>query len=369
MTTSIPCCFSLPYLFDVCLLFLCLGKKLPVDGLCQRAEAFRMIRKASRVAEDTMRNQENNRTYMNGNEWENLCVQCYRIRYQKDNYTAIPATQGGDAGIEGFTYKGVVHQCYCPERDYSDNELYDHQRDKLTVDIEKLKKNANRLKALGVPPVVEWHFNIPEYKDTRILTHAESKRQEVIKAKKDKPSDYVHIADDFQIVIKTAEDFTPEISRIIRTSLSDMQLNLAMKHLSEPNWAKCNSEKVANIRRKIKAIMLVEDADEALNKVVGIYVDCYISGLEIMNNLRVLFPEIYEEIYRLEQSYKREVSIKTLMNTDKTMNRTLFDTILNEFHSKLERDFSSKFTAASIGELKQDLIASWLADCSMEFRG
>ena len=47
MTTSIPCCFSLPYLFDVCLLFLCLGKKLPVDGLCQRAEAFRMIRKAS----------------------------------------------------------------------------------------------------------------------------------------------------------------------------------------------------------------------------------------------------------------------------------------------------------------------------------
>lgn len=40
-----------------------------------------MIRKASRVAEDTMRNQGNNRTYMNGNEWENLCVQCYRIRY------------------------------------------------------------------------------------------------------------------------------------------------------------------------------------------------------------------------------------------------------------------------------------------------
>lgn len=115
--------------------------------------------------------------------------------------------------------------------------------------------------------------------------------------------------------------------------------------------------------------MLVDDADEALNKVVGIYVDCYISGLEILNDLRVHFPEIYEEIYRLEQSYKREVSIKTLMNTDKTMNRTLFDAILNEFHSKLERDFSSRFTEASIGELKQDLIASWHADCSMEFRG
>ena len=302
--------------------------------------------------------------YMTGNAWEDLCVRCYRIRYQKDNYTAIPATQGGDAGIEGFTYKGVVHQCYCPERDYSDNELYEHQRNKLTADIEKLKKNADRLKALGVPPVVEWHFNIPEYKDTRILAHAESKRQEVIKAKKDKPSDYTHIADDFQIVIKTAEDFAPEISCVIRTSLSDMRLNLAIEHSSKPDWSKCDSEKVANIRRKIKAIMLVDDADEALNEVVGIYVDCYISGLEILNDLRVCFPEIYEEIYRLEQSYKREVSIRTLMNTDKTMNRTLFDAILNEFHSKLERDFSSRFNEASIGELKQDLIASWLADCS-----
>lgn len=307
--------------------------------------------------------------YMTGNAWEDLCVQCYRIRYQKDNYTAIPATQGGDAGIEGFTNNGIVHQCYCPERSYSDNELYDHQRDKLTTDIEKLKKNATRLNVLGVPPIIEWHFNIPEYKDSRILIHAESKRQEVIKAKKDKPSDYAHIADDFQIVIKTADDFKPEISRIVRTNLTNMKLNAAVKHSDVPDWSKCDSAKVANIRRKIKAVMLVDDTDEIFNEVVGIYVGCYISGLEIMNDLRVNFPEIYEDVIRLEQSYKREVSIKTRMNTNKTLNSALFDNILAEFHSKLERDFSHTFTEASIGELKQDLIASWLADCSMEFRG
>lgn len=114
--------------------------------------------------------------------------------------------------------------------------------------------------------------------------------------------------------------------------------------------------------------MLVDDDNESLNQVVGIYVDCYISGLEIMNNLRVNFPEIYEDVFQLEQSYKREVSIKTLMNTDKSMNRSLFSDILDDFQSKLERDFSQRFTEASIGELKQDLVASWLADCSMEFR-
>lgn len=307
--------------------------------------------------------------YMNGNAWEDLCVQCYRIRYQNDNYTTIPAVQGGDAGIEGFTNKGIVHQCYCPERVYTENELYNHQRDKLTTDIEKLMKNGDRLRALGVPPVIEWHLNIPEYKDSRILIHAETKLQEVIKAKKDNPANHVHIADRFRIVIKTADDFTPEISRIIRTTLTDMRLNLAIQHSDTPDWSKCDSEKVANIRRKIKAVMLVnDDANEALNQVVGIYVDCYISGLEIMNDLRIRFPEIYEEVFQLGQNYKREVSIKTLMNTDKAMNRSLFDNILNDFQSKLERDFSRRFTEASIGELKQDLVAQWLADCSMEFR-
>ena len=156
---------------------------------------------------------------------------------------------------------------------------------------------------------------------------------------------------------------------ISQRSLSDVQLNLAIEHSSEADWSKCDSKKVANIRRKIKAIMLVADDDEALNRVIGMYVDCYISGLEIMNNLRVNFPEIYEDIYRLEQSYKRDVSFKTLINTDKTMNRTLFESILDDFHSKLERDFSSRFTEASIGEIKHDLVASWLADCSLEFRG
>ena len=57
------------------------------------------------------------------------------------------------------------------------------------------------------------------------------------------------------------------------------------------------------------------------------------------------------------------------MNTDRSMNRALFDEILGEFDAKLRRDFSERFTEASIIELKEALIASWLADCSMEFRG
>nr|WP_156989884.1 hypothetical protein [Caproicibacter fermentans] len=304
---------------------------------------------------------------MTGDAWEELCVQCYRMRYQSDHYTSIPAVQSGDAGIEGFTRSGVVHQCYCPERDYSDNELYTHLRDKLTTDIDKLMKNADRFNQLGVPPVVEWHLDIPEYRDSRILIHAKTKQQEVLTAKKGAPSKYKHIANNFQIIIKIADDFTPEISRIIRTNLTNMKLNLAIQHTDD--WTTCDSQKVKNIRRKIKAVMHInDDSNQALNSVVNIYIGFYISGIETMNRLRVGFPEIYGDVFELEQSYKRDVSIKTLMNTDHTMNKTVFDGILDEFQAKLEHDFSQMLTIASIGELKQDMVASWLADCSMEFR-
>lgn len=307
--------------------------------------------------------------YMNGDAWEELCVRCYRMKYQDQHYVSIPAVHKGDAGVEGYTKTGIVHQCYCPERVYSDNDLYDHQRDKLSADIKKLLENASRLQALGIPPVHEWHFNIPEYKDSRILTHAVTKQREVLTEKTNNPRAYSHIADDFQIVIKIAEDLAPEISRILRTTITNNRLNLAIQHTSPPDWSQCDSIKVENIRRKIKAIMHVEDdSNPTLNKVIELYVDYYISGMENMANLRISFPEIYEDLYKLEQSFKNEVSIRTLMNTDHSMNQAVFSTVLSEFGEKLEKEFSAIFNQASIGEIKQDLIASWLADCSMEFR-
>lgn len=86
------------------------------------------------------------------------------------------------------------------------------------------------------------------------------------------------------------------------------RINLAVQHTSSPDWTKCDSAKVENIRRKIKAVMHIDDtADPALNRVIGLYVDYYISGMENMSNLRIGFPEIYEDLYRLEQSFKNEI--------------------------------------------------------------
>ncbi|MCU0078454.1 hypothetical protein [Extibacter muris] len=307
---------------------------------------------------------------LDGDTWEDLCQSCYRIKYQEQHYTEIPATQGGDAGIEGFTRTGIVNQCYYPEREYSDDEIYNHQRDKMTADIGKLLKDKykKRLNQLGVPLIHEWHFVIPFYKDSRILQHAETKRQEVLKCKKDNPSQYDYIADDFIIVIKQAEDFRFEITRSIRNSLTDAKLNLAVREVKAVDWEKCDSEKTNNIKRKVKAVMNdIDEEDEGFKQVIATYIEAYIKGMEILRMLRVSYAEIYEDVYGLEQAYKKQVSLKTCMNTDKSLNIKIFNEILEDFEKQL-RETCQYFTVASIFELKTDIISMWLADCSMQFR-
>ena len=103
---------------------------------------------------------------LDGDSWEELCQSCYRIRYQEQHYTEIPAAYEGDAGIEGFTRNGIVNQCYYPEKDYSEKDLYEHYRKKMTQDIGKLisPKYKNKLLSLGVPSLKKRNFRQPRNK-------------------------------------------------------------------------------------------------------------------------------------------------------------------------------------------------------------
>lgn len=241
----------------------------------------------------------------------------------------------------------------------------------MTTDIGKLLKPdyIKKLKDWGVPQIKEWHFVIPEQKDSRIVKHAETKRQEVLAAKKSNQTLYTHISDEFKVIIKCADDFLLEISRIVLAPHKDYLLNLAIRDAVTLDYTKCDSEKVENIKRKIKAIRNTKDnTDEDVVFLVNHFIESYLSGLAILNKLRLSFPEIHESLIELEQSCKKDVAVRTRLISDNVGNADLFNELLNDFENKLKEQFSTTVDLASIGELKQDLVASWLADCSMEFR-
>lgn len=65
------------------------------------------------------------------------------MKYEVEGYQEMSAHTDGDLGIEGFTRTGVVFQCYCPDEEYDSTKLYEHQRDKITKDLGKLKNIRN----------------------------------------------------------------------------------------------------------------------------------------------------------------------------------------------------------------------------------
>jgi len=305
---------------------------------------------------------------LSGVLWEELCDKCYRMRYQEQGFHKVPPNYKGDYGIEGYTLSGIVYQCYYPEKVYADDELYKAQRKKMTDDINKLLNNGKGLKSIGVVNIKEWHFVVPEYRDKRILEHLTKKKREVLEAKGKNDLDYID--ENFNIFIKVEEDFFKELNMLIPLN-NNLKYDFSHKHTGEINWDDCPSEKVENIKRKLRAIMTSKGSEvdvESYNRLVNIFVSFYMKGIEILNILRISNPELYESITKISHSFKMEAQIRCDMNLDRTINKELFDGILIDFEVKLNEVFGKVMTITSVSELKNDLVSSWLADCPMDFK-
>ncbi|MBI5997483.1 hypothetical protein [Clostridium perfringens] len=301
---------------------------------------------------------------LDGDTWEKICDYCYRQRYQQYHFVKIPSNYNGDGGIEGYTGNGVVYQCYYPEREYSDNELYEKLRDKLTRDIKKLIKNEKELKAVGVKYIKEWHFVIPEYRDKRILIHAEEKRKEILTEKNRKKLDY--ISNDFKICIKVIDDFSVEICRYV--NLTDgIRFSFPLMEKKEINKDEYPSEQLENIERKLKAISGQTSDQKRLDNLINIYAGFYLNWIELRTSISDKNPELFEKILNIQEAYKTDIEMRCKTNFDSTINAKLFNEIMDDFGKALNKEFNNLVDPKSISDLKHDTIATWLAECPLEF--
>lgn len=309
---------------------------------------------------------------LDGDLWEELIVKCYKLKYNDQHFTPIPAEYQGDGGIEGFTKSGVAIQCYCPnDSNLSNDKLHEKLRIKMTNDINKFINvdYISKLKKLGIPIIKEWHFVIPEYRDKRIIEHAAKKKELVLSTKEKDLQLYDYISEDFDIIIKVADDYMVELSTIVRSKITNVKLNIVLNENSKPNWTSCDIDKINNVKRKLIAIQPdLSNYPDQFNELLDMYMTFYMLGIEQLERLNDNFPDIRKDILELTSSFRSEVTIKTLFNTDKTLNSKLFIELGETFEKNLRRDFDF-LSSASIMNLKNNIVASWLADCSMEFKG
>lgn len=292
---------------------------------------------------------------MDGNEWEQYCQRLLRIRYH--DYQEVPARFGGDLGIEGLTRSGLVFQCYCPDEDPSGKELYEAQRNKITRDIAKLIRNAERIAALGVNPILEWHFITPRYENRDLLSHCRSKETEVRNRK------LATIHPGFRIFIKTEDDYIPERKTFLGTTEHRVQPSSPDPEPPElERFLNSTNQIVQNIKTKLSKLSLNPGHNALLTRQL---VNGYIVGQNELENLNNRFPSTYSSIIRLKSATRSQLAILALSCTDP--HGAVLSSVLKEYENKLTNDFSETLSSALIARLSTEAISDWLGLCDLDF--
>lgn len=238
-----------------------------------------------------------------GDSWEYLCQLVFKLKYKDKQYQEMVASPG-DFGIEGFTkLDGVAFQCYCPDTHYTQKELYEKQRDKITKDLDKLRTYESEIsRRLGGTKIKEWVFVTPQITDNKLLSHAQTKQEEIVRL----GLSILH--PDFKVILQDADFFATEINEIQTargkkvTLFSALDLANSAEHqdgsiyeenISRKNKVRCTFNGVLNEEKHLKLNHLTSTK--------------WLNSDPFLKEIEKKASEIYFHVMRVISQYESEV--------------------------------------------------------------
>lgn len=300
--------------------------------------------------------------------WEELCVQAYTIKYSEFHFIEIPARNQGDAGIEGFTKigTGIAIQCYYPESDFTFQELYTHQVNKISKDIKRLldEDNANKnLKRMGICPIKEWHFLVPEYSNKDLIKHAERKAKEVREKIKGNRELYDYLDENFTILLCTEKHIASYLTDIILTENAAISLDIILVDEDSIDWESTNSEIKNNVRRKVSKLT---DDERHKELMTDMFMKGYVSGVSELLKINEYSTKIYSKIVNLIDEYTKKIQLESLMNSSGTVPSDKYRELSADFLKRIDEELHF-LNSTSRSRLSRQVMAKWLGDCPLDF--
>ncbi len=312
--------------------------------------------------------------FNDGDEWEAFCQSCLKIKYQHNNFKSVPADGGdGDCGLDGFNAIGDAFQCYCPEKEYTDQELYEHQRQKVTDDIQKLKNYQDKIKRiLNGKKISTWHFTTPIIKSKDLITHCNTKVNLV------KSWNLEFIDDDFQIGLKDYEYFRPEIPLVISSQqilhpTHSIGIDFEPMELTEQTIEDYKSKYENNVfvenglRKNTKLFPRLDNIDytENIIKLTDSNIEAKIIGDGLVKLWANAYDLQYEKFVRVTTSLGKIIKQESLLPV--TNNQERLKEIKRVVKEVLDKEFSNFLSESNKHELTTYLVSFWILECSLDF--
>jgi hypothetical protein len=295
----------------------------------------------------------------NGKSWELLCQQVFKAKYGHEGYQPMPASPG-DFGIEGYTaHTGVAFQCYCPEKQYSSADLYTNQRDKISADLAKLKKNVNELaKRLGDTKIKEWNFVTPTVDKNELLSHAKAKEAEV------RAWALPILTPEFTVLLRDGDSYLKEINEIQSLNGEPLSFNPAPPKLEEITAG--TDEHEENIERKTRLrVGASGNVEKRTSTLVQTTRTSFLEGSSFLASVERAAPTVYFRLLRLINEYERQVhdSCATWSGTPEELTIK----IRTELEARILSDLGPKIDSTTAAQISRHMIARWLAVCQLDF--
>lgn len=297
----------------------------------------------------------------NGDSWEEIMQICFRLKYESEHYTEVPASTG-DCGIEGFTRTGKVFQCYCPDNNLPSSDLYDKQRDKITRDLKKLETYQIKLgQFFNGTKITEWVLVTPDFRTNDLILHCNSKAQEVI------AWGLPFIEPNFKVLVHTIDNFARELP--IALSSNGRKLMIEPDQNSQDNVTRWKEQQISlvdnAIRKHIKRFQTdTNEIDSKVNKLTEATIKSYFDRESILSRWRNLNPQDYERYLVLISQIENEVEERCMFPTNNNEERYMgFRALVKE---KLQSSFPT-LDETTITTLTHGAVADWLLRCPLDF--
>lgn len=304
-----------------------------------------------------------------GDSWEEHCQSILKIKYENNGYQEMVAHTNGDLGIEGFTRDGVVFQCYCPDEEYDSTKLYEHQRDKITKDLNKLKKYKKQLLQFmqGVR-IKKWIFITPKITNKELVRHCHEK---AVEYRSD--SSMKDLLDDrFDVFAHDESYYQTEITQVKQLINNKIVIDVPVPGETEIiDWKNCETSSISILDGKISKLfnhLDVEEKTQKTNKFIDLQVRNYIKGQEILNRLKMTYSSAYDKQTRIKSAV--EINLETeLLLSDLDPKEMLKDTLQKYKSALMGENIHDIFEYSVYNDLCNEAIASWLIDCPLDFGG
>lgn len=296
-----------------------------------------------------------------GKSWEALCQQVFKKKYAPDGYQHIPASPG-DFGLEGICRAtGHGFQCYCPDRHYRRAELYEHQRDKITTDLGKLKKYQAQIEAiLGSTKLRIWRFVTPEIDHNALLLHASAKVKEV------RSWNLPFLAPDFSIELHDADYYIQEINEIRAAAGVGLDFSNGVAVLAQLSGP--NEVYESNVLRKCKVRLDSKSSSPKFASLVDQLTQqtlkTFLESDGYFRNIERSAPTLYFKLARLINEFELYVQEQAI--TWIGLPEELTNHVRHELVTQL-RTIGPEVTDATAAAIARHMVARWLAICSLDY--